>query len=698
MAELLLELFSEEIPARMQPAAAEQLRATVTARLAEERLEFGRADAYATPRRLALVVDGLPTRQPDVVEERKGPHVGAPQRALDGFMKSAGLTTLEGAETRSSGGADYYWLSRTIAGRPTGEVLRDVVAAAIAGFAWPKSMRWGSGAMRWVRPLQNVLCLFDGAVVDVTLPAHDLRANDATFGHRFLAPARITVTSFDDYARKLRAAYVVLDARERATIVADRLGALATAEGLAVAADPALLEEVCGLVEWPVSLAASIDQRFMDLPREVLTTTMRANQKYFALETAHGELAPRFLFVANMDAKDGGAAIAAGNERVLRARLSDAKFFWDQDRKTPLQERVPKLRDLVFHAKLGTVGDKVERLQIVAAELAASVPGAQVEHVRSAALLCKADLVSGMVGEFPELQGKMGRYYALAQGEDASVADAVAEHYAPLGPTDRCPTAPVSVAVALADKLDTLAGFFAVGEKPTGSKDPFALRRAALGAIRLVVENGIRLPLRRALESAHAAYAAQPAFARGTASSTGDVASELLAFFADRLKAHLRGTGVRHDLISAVFELGDEDDLVRLLARVAALDAFLASPDGANLLTAYKRASNIVRAEERKDKTRYDGPVDPALFAQPEESALFAELERATAEIREAAGREDFAAAMAALARLRPFVDRFFDEVTVNADDPGLRANRLRLLSRIRSALGAVADFSKIEG
>jgi glycyl-tRNA synthetase beta chain len=703
MSELLLELFSEEIPARMQRAAAEQLRASVTVRLADERLAFARAEAFATPRRLTLVVEGLPARQPDVVEEKKGPHTGAPQRALEGFMKSAGLTTLEGAEVRTVGGADYYYLSRTVAGRATADVLRDVVAATVESFAWPKSMRWGSGAMRWVRPLQNVLCLFDGAVVDVALRAHGLRANDATHGHRFLAPQRITVRSFEDYAAKLRDAYVVLDADERRTFIASRVAELAAAEGLTFPHDPALLEEVAGLVEWPIPLIASIDAAFMALPREVLTTTMRANQKYFALETADGTLAPRFALVANVAAPDGGAAIVAGNERVLRARLADARFFWDQDRKTPLEDRVPALANLVFHARLGTLMEKVLRIKSLAVELAATAgAGETIELVNRAATLCKADLVTGMVGEFPELQGKIGRYYALAEGEGVRVADAIAEHYAPLGPSDRCPTAPVSVAVALADKLDTLAGFFAIGEKPTGSKDPFGLRRAALGVIRLIVENRLRLQLTPAFTAAFEAYAKTlPEIARDTAPGAPngtEVARELLEFFADRLKAHLRETGVRHDLISAVFALGDEDDLVRLLARVDALGTFLASPDGANLLTAYKRASNIVRREEKNDATRYDGAPDPALFAQPEESALFTELHRATLEIAEHAEREDFAGAMAALARLRPFVDVFFDRVTVNADDPALRANRLRLLSGIRSALGAVADFSKIEG
>ncbi len=698
MAELLLELFSEEIPARMQSAAADQLLASVTARLGEERLDFERAESYVTPRRLTLVVDGLPAHQPDLVEERKGPHVGANPRALEGFMKSAGLTTLEGCEVRTVGGAEYYYVNRSVAGRATAEVLRDVLTGTIESFAWPKSMRWGADAMRWVRPLQNVLALFDGAIVELALRAHGLRANDVTFGHRFLAPERIAVTSFADYARKLRNAFVILDPRERRELIRERNLALAGAEGLVLADDPALLDEVAGLVEWPVVLAGSIDAHFMDVPREVLTTTMRANQKYFALETASGALAPRFLLVANIEAPDGGAAIVAGNERVLRARLFDAKFFWDQDRKTPLAARVPKLNELVFHAKLGTIGAKVERLQPLARRLGDALHDAEGALIERAALLSKADLVSGMVREFPELQGKMGRYYALAEGEDARVADAIAEHYAPLGPNDRAPKAGVSIAVALADKFDTLTGFFAIGEKPTGSKDPFALRRAALGAIRIIVENGLRLRLSEQFVAAYGEYARRPEFGATAPAPAEQVATELLEFFADRMKAHLRGTGVRHDLVAAVFALGDEDDLVRALARVAALDAFLASPDGANLLTAYKRASNIVGREEKNDGARYDGPVDPARFVQPEEGALWVELERATAEIGAATAREDFAGAMSALARLRPHVDRFFDEVTVNADEPATRANRLRLLSGIRSALGAVADFSKVEG
>jgi len=697
MAELLLELLSEEIPARMQARGAEELRRLVTEKLAEARLEFSSAEAHVTPRRLALAVAGLPARQPDLREERKGPRVGAAEAALQGFLKSAGLATIDECERRTVGNAEFYFAVRTVAGRKTAEVLPELVVSALRALSWPKSQRWGSTSFRYVRPLHGVLAIFAGKVLRgaLDLGGDSLAFGNRTRGHRFLAPKPFAVESFADYKEKLRAASVILDREERKRLISARAVELAAGEGLAVREDATLLDEVAGLVEWPVPLIGSIDGNFMALPREVLVTTMRTNQRYFSLETQDGRLAPRFIVVANMAASDGGAAIVAGNERVLRARLSDARFFWDQDRKTRLEERVPRLHDLVFHAKLGTVGDKVARLQVLAAELAAYVPGAEIDHVRSAALLAKADLVSGMVGEFPELQGAMGRYYALHDGEAPMVADAIAEHYAPLGPNDRCPTAAVSVAVALADKLDTLVGFFAIGEKPSGSKDPYALRRAALGIIRLIVENGLRLPLAKALALAHRLYAEQRPGAENAAEFD---AGELLAFFADRLKVHLREKGVRHDLVSAVFALGREDDLVRLLARVDALAKFLASEDGANLLTAYKRASNIVRIEERKDKISYDGDVDTALLRAGEERALLEGLASADNAIQTSIGREDFAGAMAALARLRPPVDAFFDKVTVNCDDSTLRANRLKLLARIRAALGGVADFSKIEG
>lgn len=697
MAELLLELFSEEIPARMQARAAEELKRLVTEKLKAAHLEVTMAEAHVTPRRLCLMVDGLPTKQPDLSEERKGPRVGSPEQAIQGFLKSAGLASLEQCEVRKIGNAEFYIATKKVSGRASVEVLPEIVAAAIRELPWPKSMRHGSASFRYVRPLHGVAAVFDGEPLkgSFDLGGVEIVFGNRTFGHRFLSPDSFEVSNFADYREKLRKAYVMLDREERKRTIAEGAKALAAKEGLVVKDDPALLDEVCGLVEWPVPLIGSIDRKFMDVPREVLTSTMRANQKYFTLEMKDGALAPRFVVVANIAAPDGGAAIVAGNERVLRARLSDAKFFWDLDRKTKLEERVPKLDTLVFHAKLGTVGEKVARIAALAAEIAPFVPGAKVDKVRSAATLCKADLVSGMVGEFPELQGIMGRYYARHEGENVAVADAIAEHYAPLGPNDRCPSAPTSVAVALADKIDTLVGFWAIDEKPTGSKDPFALRRAALGVIRLIVENSLRLPLRGLLGHASRFYDEQKASAKPSSKFDAD---DLLAFFADRLKVHLREKGIRHDLITAIFALGGEDDLVRLLTRVDALAGFLQSEDGANLLTAYKRASNIVRIEEKKDNRAYNGGADKAKLAQGEEKALFDGLSHASREIGVAMKKEDFAAAMASLARLRAPVDAFFDKVTVNCDDASLRENRLRLLSAIRSALGGVADFSRIEG
>lgn len=707
MSELLLELLSEEIPARMQARAAEDLKRLVTDRLAEARLSFRTAAAYVTPRRLALVVDGLPAQQPDLTDERKGPRVGAPEQAIQGFLKSAGLESLDQCEQRDTGKGMFWFAVIRKQGRPTVAVLPSLVSEAVAALSWPKSMRWADHEFRWVRPLHRVLAIFDGAVLDGELSlggGASIPFEGATRGHRFLGPDDIAVTRFADYKAKLHDAKVVLDPADRRAAIRAQADRLATGEGLTVKADEALLEEVVGLVEWPVVLMGRIDESFMGLPPEVLTTAMRAHQKYFSLLDGEGRLAPCFLVVSNMETADGGRAIVAGNERVLKARLADAKFFWDQDRKTKLEERVPALQDIVFHAKLGTVAQKVDRIQTLAAQLAPLVPGADPDQVRRAALLAKADLTTGMVGEFPELQGIMGRYYALEEGERPAVAEAIAEHYAPLGPNDRCPVAPVSVAVALADKIDTLVGFFAIDEKPTGSKDPYALRRAALGVIRLIVENRLRIPLVQIFEAADAnlpitgSRPTQTELAPGWERKIQKHILDLLDFFADRLKVALREQGVRHDLIAAVFARGGEDDLVRLLARVDALKAFLESEDGANLLTAYKRASNIVRIEERKDKRSYDGAVEEGLLRAPEEQALEAALTEAGDASRRALAAEDFTGAMAALARLRRPVDLFFDKVTVNAEEADLRANRLRLLSQIRATLGGVADFSKIEG
>jgi glycyl-tRNA synthetase beta chain len=692
VAELLLELLSEEIPARMQARAAEDLKRLVCNGLEAASLEFGEARAYVTPRRLALAVDGLPARQPDVTEEKKGPKVGAPEQALAGFMKANGLSEITQAEVRETPKGDFYFAVRQVAGRASGEVLPEVVGEAVRALSWPKSMRWTADSFRWVRPLHSVLAVFGGARLEGTLElggGFGLPFGDTTRGHRFLFPGTFAVADFADYQTKLRDAYVMLDREERKSLIAAEAAELAEAEGLVLKDDPGLLDEVAGLVEWPVVLMGTIDAGFMDLPPEVLVSSMRGHQKYFSTLDAGGRLADRFIVVANTETADGGAVIVAGNERVLRARLADARFFWDQDRKRTLASRAPDLGQMVFHAKLGSLDDKADRMQALAAALGDRIPGADKDRVRSAARLAKADLTTGMVGEFPELQGIMGRYYALADGEHAEVAEAIAEHYGPLGPNDACPGAPVSVAVALADKIDTLVGFWAIGETPTGSKDPYALRRAALGVIRLIVENKLRLPLGEVIETARGLY-------RGLDGGPG--AGPLLEFFADRLKVALRDKGVRHDLVSAVFALGGEDDLVRLLARVGALEAFLGSEDGEHLLVAYRRAANIVRIEEKRDGARFDGVAEAERFVQDEETALSEALGVAAAAAEPALGQEDFTAAMAAMAALRQPVDAFFDHVTVNAEDAALRENRLRLLNRIGATLGRVADFSRIEG
>lgn len=697
MAELLLELLSEEIPSRMQPGAAADLKRLVAERLDAAGLAFSQARAFATPRRLTLVVDGLPVTQPDSREEKRGPRVGAPDAAIQGFLKSAGLASLDACEVRDTGKGQFYFVTVATKGCATADVLAEIIPGIIREFPWPKSMRWGNGSLYWVRPLHGILCLFDRKVVAFGVArggsAPALRAGNRTRGHRFLAPGEFAVVDFADYRERLRAGYVILDGAERADVIAADTARLAAGVNLTVKTDPALIAEVAGLVEWPVALMGRIDEAFLDLPPEVLTASMRAHQRYLALNDKNGNLAPRFIVVANMLTDDGGKEVVAGNERVLRARLSDAKFFWDQDRKAPLESRVPKLREVVFHAKLGSLADKVERVAALAAGLVQYVPGADTDRVRSAATLCKADLTTGMVGEFPELQGVMGRYYALAEGEKADVADAIRDHYAPQGPGDRCPTAPVSVAVALVDKIDTLVGFFAIGEKPTGSKDPFALRRAALGVIRLILENNLRMGMLGAFREAEGLLRESKIDSTGKWDPT-----ELLDFFADRLKVHLKDKGVRHDLISAIFALGGEDDLVRLLARVDALGRFIGTEDGADLLVAYRRAANIVRIEEKRDGRDYRGAPDPALFQDGDERALAKALDAVKDGLQTALEREDFEGAMAALALLRQPVDKFFDRVTVNCEDRELRANRLALLSSIVADMNLVADFSRIEG
>jgi glycyl-tRNA synthetase beta chain len=683
MAELLLELFSEEIPSRMQARAREDLARLLGQALAGAGLEYKDLKTFATPRRLVAVVAGLPARSPAVREERKGPRVDAPEAAIAGFVKSAGLASIDAAERRDDKKGAFYVALIEKPGRPAASVMAEIVPEIVAKFPWPKSMRWGSGKLRWVRPLHAILCQLDGKVVPFEVDG--VRSGKETRGHRFMAPKPFAVKGFADYAKKLRAAKVILDGEERAKLILDGARSLAKKEKLALLEDDGLLQENAGLTEWPVPLIGAFDEEFLAVPGEVLATAMKAHQKCFSLR--QGEtLANRFVMVANLKAKDGGKAIVAGNERVIRARLADAKFFFDQDRKVPLEERVPKLDGIIFHEKLGSQHDRIERVRGLAREIAPRV-GADPDLAERAAILAKADLVSLMVGEFPELQGVMGRYYALDQEEDPAVAEAVAAHYKPLGPSDAVPREKVAIAVALADKLDALMGFWAIDEKPTGSKDPYALRRAALGVIRIVLENGVRLPLSQQFRS----------HARGGAKLQDEAANNLLAFFADRLKVHLREQGARHDLVDAVFALGG-DDLVMIVRRVDALGRFLDSEDGEHLLTGTKRAINILRIEEKKDGVAYDQAPDPSLLKRPEEQALAKAVDEVERGAAEAVAREDFAAAMSEVAKLRAPVDAFFDSVTVNTQEPDLRVNRLRLLNRIRATTLAVADFSRIEG
>ena len=690
MTELLLEIFSEEIPARMQARAAEDLARLVSEALKTAGLEAKTLRGVAGPRRVTLTADGLPKAQPDTTEERKGPQVGAPEQAIQGFLKGSGLARIEDAEVRELPKGKFYFAVTAKKGRATDVVVKEIIEAALPQLPWPKSMRWATNPTRWVRPLHSIVCVLNGKVVPVQFAG--VTAGDTTVGHRFLSPSAIKVKGFTDYVSKLKAANVLVEPEARTKVIAQDLAKLAASEKLTVKDDPALLAEVTGLAEWPVPLLGTIDAAFMDVPAEVLTSAMRKHQKYFSLETKDGKLANRFGVIANMTTKDKGAAIIAGNERVLRARLSDAKFFWDQDRKKPLASRLPKLEERVFQAKLGTMRAKVERIVHLSRHIIAYVPGSALVQAERAAQLCKADLSSDMVGEFPDLQGLMGRYYALNDGETADVANAIAQHYSPLGPQDAAPTAPISVVVALADKIDSLAGFFAIDEKPTGSKDPFALRRAALGVIRIILENKLRLPLLKVFKQSLDTYGD---IVKGDAQK---IARDILDFFADRLKVHLRDAGVRHDYVNAVFALGGEDDLVRLMARVEALAAFLATDDGANLLVAYRRAANILRIEEKKDNTSYSGDVAEDQLGAAEAAQLLSALNAVGVESQAALEKEDFVSAMQSLAQLRKPVDAFFDKVTVNTDDAAQRVARLKLLARIAAAMNRVADFGKIEG
>jgi glycyl-tRNA synthetase beta chain len=723
MPDLLFELFSEEIPARMQAKAADDLRRMVTDKLVAEGLIYEGAKAFATPRRLTLTVHGIPARQSDLKEERRGPRVGGPEAAIAGFLKATGLASIDEAKIqRDPKKGDFYIALIEKPGRATLDVLADMLPVIIRTFPWPKSMRWGErsakpSSLQWVRPLHAIVATFGMETEEpdvVKFSVDGIEAGQTTFGHRFMAPAAISVRRFEDYEAKLLDAKVVLDPERRKDTIVTDAKQLAFAQGFELVEDQGLLDEVAGLVEWPVVLMGSFDKEFLSIPGEVIRATIRNNQKCFVVnDPKTGKLTNKFVLTANIEASDGGNTIIGGNERVIRARLSDAKFFYETDLKVKLEDRLPKFDGIVFHEKLGTQGERIKRIERLAAEIAPLV-GANVEKTKRAAHLAKADLLSEVVGEFPELQGLMGKYYALAQGEDASVALASEEHYKPQGPNDRVPTDPVSVAVALADKLYSLVGFWIIGEKPTGSKDPFALRRAALGAIRVIYENNIRLNLLTELDKTTKVFPPNlpgeqdtEAYGAHLISKKPDhgpkrearyfVVGELLSFFADRLKVQLREQGARHDLVDAVFAQEGQDDLLMIVRRIEALGKFLDTDDGKNLLAGTKRASNILAIEEKKDKRSYDGAPDSALYSLPEEKALAKAIEQVKVEASAAVAKEDFAGAMSALAKLRPAVDAFFDKVKVNDDDAQVRENRLKLLNEIRAATREVADFSKIQ-
>ncbi|MET4040117.1 glycyl-tRNA synthetase beta chain [Bradyrhizobium sp. RT6a] len=698
MPDLLLELFSEEIPARMQAKAAEDLRRMVTDKLVAEGLVYEGAKAFATPRRLALTVHGIPARQPDLKTERRGPKIGAADAAVQGFLKATGLTSLDEAKIQRDPKGDFYIALIEKPGRDAIDVLAEILPVIIRTFPWPKSMRWGArsgkpGSLSWVRPLHAIIATFGLETEEpdvVKFSVDGIEAGQTTYGHRFMAPSAISVRRFEDYEAKLKAVKVILDPQARKDIIFADAKELTFAQGFELVEDQVLLDEVSGLVEWPVVMMGSFEAEYLAIPDEVIRATIRNNQKCFVVKDPKtGKLTNKFVLTANIEAPDGGKTIVAGNERVIRPRLSDAKFFYETDLKTKLEDRLPKFEQIVFHEKLGTQAARIKRIECLAAEIAPLV-GADVAKATRAAHLAKADLLTEVVGEFPEVQGLMGKYYALAQGEDASVAAACEEHYKPQGPADRVPTDPVSVAVALADKLDTLVGFWAIDEKPTGSKDPYALRRAALGVIRLIAENALRLSIMKMAASALAGLSLKPADAQ-------KLPSDLLAFFADRLKVQLREQGARHDLVDAVFALGGQDDLLMIVRRVEALGKFLETDDGKNLLAGIKRASNILGIEEKKDKRSFDGAPDAALYGLGEEKALAKAIGEVKAEASAAVAKEDFAAAMSAMAKLRPPVDAFFEKVRVNDEDAKVRENRLKLLNEIRSATRAVADFSKIQ-
>jgi glycyl-tRNA synthetase beta chain len=721
MVDFLLELLSEEIPARMQAAARNELARLFAECTSAPGLGTGPIDAFSTPRRLVLIARDVAEGTQATREETKGPRTSAPPQALEGFLRKTGLAR-EQLEERDG----VYFATIERPGWAAADILSDAIKRIVSDFPWPKSMRWGDGSLRWVRPLHGIVAILGEEIVPVEIDG--IASGATTVGHRFHHPGDITVGGASDYVEKLRACHVIVDHEERERIIREGAEAAAVKAGLSLLPDEGLVVENAGLTEWPVPLLGEFDEDFLDVPREVIVLTMRTNQKYFACSASDGGLAPAFVCVANIAANDGGAAIVEGNRRVLAARLADARFFWEQDLKVPLEEQAKKLDGIVFHEKLGTIADKVERIAKLARWLVESgVVKADADQVERAARLAKADLVTGMVGEFPELQGLIGGYLADAQGEPKFVADAIRDHYKPVGQGDEVPKAPVSIAVALADKLDSVSAFFAIGQKPTGSKDPFALRRAAIASIELIVRNGLRLPLTKALRGALANRVGQVLDSTG-AHQLDRTADELLDFFADRLKVQQREAGVRHDLIDAVFALGGEDDLVRLLARVKALQGFVETEEGADLLTAYKRAANILKKENwtgpqvmsspEEQGIPQTGEEDPLVLVEepglkeavaemasgqagaelPEEKALIAALDAAESKASAAIDKEDFTGAMAALASLRGPIDQFFDHVTVNDPDAGKRERRLNLLMRFRDAVNGVADFSRIEG
>jgi glycyl-tRNA synthetase beta chain len=689
MPDLLIELFSEEIPARMQPRAREDLRRLVTDGLVEAGLTYAHAAAFSTPRRLTLALEGLSAQSPTLREERKGPKADAPPAAIEGFLRATGLTR-DQLETRDDKKGATLFAILEKPGRPAPEIVAEVLDRTIRTFPWPKSMRWGAGTLRWVRPLHSILCILtdDHGATPVPLTLDGIAAGATTRGHRFMAPAAVPVSAFDDYVAKLKAAKVILDPAEREAAIWHDATTQAFAQGLEVVEDRALLTEVAGLVEWPVVLMGSIGEAFLGLPPEVLQTSMKEHQKFFSVRNPRTGRIEKFITVANRDTADHGATILHGNQKVLSARLSDARFFWENDLRTVtsvgMEGMAAGLAQVTFHNKLGSQADRIARIEALAREIAPLV-GAAPDLAAEAARVAKADLQSAMVGEFPELQGTMGGYYARAAGLPDAVANACKAHYQPLGPSDAVPTEPVSIAVALADKIDTLTGFWAIGEKPTGSKDPYALRRAALGVIRIIRERGLRLPLRALIA---ASGAGQPADL--------DV-EEILGFLIERLRVQLRAEGARYDVLNAILGTGLDDDLTRLLARTEAVAAMLATEDGANLLAGFKRAANILRIEEKKDGP-HDRAVDASLLEAPQEQALAAALAQAEPAVTKLLESEEFGPAMAEFAALRPYLDAFFTDVTVNDPRATVRLNRLALLARVRAVMGRVADFARIEG